>query len=459
MRTRVIGLAVGAALLVIVLAAVPIIALLHSRAYAEADQRATYAVQSTADYLSTAPRDDVLLAPYVRRLRDRDDPPVTVIMADGTQVGEKLSPAVTKAVLADVDRPRLGSDDDDDALSDVSTPYVGPVPGGHAVQIFVRTPRGVVRAVTVVRDSDIRGLLLSQYTVAAALAGALLLLAWIAAEVTGRRMVRPLQRTALTAIALRDGDMTARAPEDGPNEVAAVAIELNALASRISELLRQEREAAADLSHRLRTPLTSVRLSVERLPEGRDRTELEAGLDRLERTLTQVIRTTRRGVREGIHPRCDATDVTAERVAFWRPLVEDQERRMSVSLPTGPLWVRCTADDLGAALDALIENVVAHTEDGTAFSVSLQEAPYGADLTVTDEGRGIPSVAVARGRSDRGSSGIGLAIAQSVAAGTGGALDLVGADAAGRARGVVLRLHRDTTQGGPVRRLPQPDLT
>jgi len=343
----------------------------------------------------------------------------------------------------------------------VSTPYTTAVPGGRAVQVFTRTPTGAARAVAVVTDASVRARLARQYAVAGAIAAVLLLLAWIAAEVTGRRLVRPLQRAARTATALRDGDLSARAPVEGPEEVAAVAIELNALAARIGELLTQEREAAADLSHRLRTPLTSVRLSVEGLPDGPQRAELEAGLDRLERTLTQIIRAARRGVREGIHPRCDAAQVARERVAFWQPLAEDQERALSVDVPGGPIWVRSTADDLGAALDALIENVVAHTPDGTAFAVVLRPASYGADIVVSDEGGGISPDALARGTSDRGSSGLGLDIARSVAEATGGGLDLIDADADGLAHGIALRLHDDRprpTRGEPAEPEPQRNL-
>ncbi|MCL2535885.1 MAG: HAMP domain-containing histidine kinase [Nocardiaceae bacterium] len=460
LRTRVIALAVGTALLVIVLAAVPIVILLHNKAYAEAEQRATFAAQSAADYLSTGEHSAELLEPFVQRLNDRNDPPVTVVLPGGRRSGAPLAPGVSAAVDA-VSGPRMDADHDRDTLDEVSNPYTTAVPGGRAVQVFTRTPTGAARAVAVVTDASVRARLARQYAVAGAIAAVLLLLAWIAAEVTGRRLVRPLQRAARTATALRDGDLSARAPVEGPEEVAAVAIELNALAARIGELLTQEREAAADLSHRLRTPLTSVRLSVEGLPDGPQRAELEAGLDRLERTLTQIIRAARRGVREGIHPRCDAAQVARERVAFWQPLAEDQERALSVDVPGGPIWVRSTADDLGAALDALIENVVAHTPDGTAFAVVLRPASYGADIVVSDEGGGISPDALARGTSDRGSSGLGLDIARSVAEATGGGLDLIDADADGLAHGIALRLHDDRprpTRGEPAEPEPQRNL-
>ena len=441
LRTRIIALAVGTALLVIVLAAVPLAVLLHNKAYAETEQRATYAAQSVADYLSAGGHDGLVTA-YVQRLNKRDDPPVTVFRPDGSRVGATLSAAVTAAITA-VPGPHLDADKDQDTLHEVSRPYVTAVPGGEAVQVFTRTPDGSARAVALVADGSVREALSTQYGMVALVATALVLVAWAAAEVTGRRLVRPLQETARTAIALRDGDLSARAPVSGPDEVAAVAVELNALAARIGELLTLEREAAADLSHRLRTPLTAVRLAVEALPGSPRREEIESGLDRLERTLTQIIRAARRGVREGVHPRCDAAAVTLERVAFWRPLAEDQRRSVALEVPSGQVWIRSSAEDLGAALDALIENVIAHTEDGTAFSITLRRSAVGADLVVADGGPGIPVAASARGASDRGSSGLGLDIARAAAEATGGGLKMQDVDDTGRAHALCLHLHRE----------------
>jgi signal transduction histidine kinase len=113
----------------------------------------------------------------------------------------------------------------------------------------------------------------------------------------------------------------------------------------------------------------------------------------------------------------------AERVQFWSALADDQGRGWQVTLPPGPLPVRAGAEDLAAAVDALLENVIAHTPEGSGFSVSLSPLPAGgATLVVSDEGPGIAVDALARGRSDRGSSGLGLDIARRCAEAGGGSM-------------------------------------
>ncbi|MEQ4724849.1 HAMP domain-containing protein [Nonomuraea sp. B19D2] len=84
-------------------------------------------------------------------------------------------------------------------------------------------------------------------------------------------VTRPVDGLARVSHRLAGGDLTARAEPGGPPEVRSVALALNHLAGRIDGLLAAERESVADLSHRLRTPLTGLRLDAESLrdPEGR----------------------------------------------------------------------------------------------------------------------------------------------------------------------------------------------
>ena len=83
--------------------------------------------------------------------------------------------------------------------------------------------------------------------------------------------------------------------------------------------------------------------------------------------------------------------------------------------------------DLAAAVDALLGNVFAHTEEGTGFAVELHAHPGRTELTVHDDGPGFDPAAGARGVSGGGSTGLGLDIARRTAESTGGRLEIAGA--------------------------------
>lgn len=424
LRTQVVALGVGTATLVVTLAAIPLALLLRDEAYSSALQRTSAAVQSTADYVSSGAYEPSLLTSYLARVNARGAG-VTVQLGDSQRFGAPQPDGVFGAANGTKPPPMTNDGDHDNGLRKVSPVQVSQGPGGKVVQVFCSTPQGDARVLALVADGSVNKTVHERYAILGGVAVALILLAFGASEFVGRRLTRPLQRTARTAVALSSGDFTARAPVEGPQEVGAVAVELNALAERIHQLLTEERENAADLSHRLRTPLTALRLAAERIPDAESRTEVEGHVHQLQRTLSGVIRAARRGDRDGLHPRCDAAAVVGERAEFWRPLAEDQGRTFTRDVVDGEVWVRANPDDLSAAVDALIENVIAHTPEGTAFGIRLERTPEGAVLQIDDDGPGIAPLAAARGESDRGSTGLGLDIARSVADRAGGELTVL----------------------------------
>ena len=189
---------------------------------------------------------------------------------------------------------------------------------------------------------------------------------------------------------LQDGDLDARAVPPGPEETVELAETMNRLADRIDELLAAERAAVGDLSHRLRTPVTALRLDAEAVPEERAR-EPAAGAHRAPAADDRRDRAdARRPLRTGLTASCDATAVVASRVAFWSALAEDQGRRSTSRLPDDPVpgavWTRSDLTDL---LDVLVDNVFAHTPDDAGFAVALERDEHGAVLEVADEGPGL----------------------------------------------------------------------
>ncbi|GGQ51693.1 sensor histidine kinase [Couchioplanes azureus] len=255
----------------------------------------------------------------------------------------------------------------------------------------------------------------------AALGAALVVLGLVVADRLARTLVAPIADLSAVSHRLARAELSARAAPAGPPEVREVAAALNHLAGRIQDLLREEREHVADLSHRLRTPLTALRLEAESLRDPQEAARVAAAADGVARAVTAVIQQARR--RGGERRACDAAAVVADRVAFWTVLAEDTDRPVRRELPSGPLPVAIPADELAAALDALLGNVFAHTPDGTALEVTLAPRPGGgAVLTVADDGPGFPPDALRRGASGSGSTGLGLDIARRAAEAGGGTL-------------------------------------
>ncbi|HET9442399.1 MAG TPA: HAMP domain-containing sensor histidine kinase, partial [Acidimicrobiales bacterium] len=232
------------------------------------------------------------------------------------------------------------------------------------------------------------------WVVLAGLAAGLLALAVVVADRLGRGLVRPVEDLARSAAAIGRGDLDARATPAGPPEVAAVGEAFNAMAERIRLLLAAERELVADLSHRLRTPLTRLRLDVEAMP-ARQPADLSADLDALEAEVDALIAEARAPSRPPA--RCDAAEVVAARAEFWSALAVEEGRAWQARVGGGPAPVAVSASDLAAAVDALLGNVFAHTPEGTGFSVAVEAAPPGTAVVVDDGGAGFPAAALERG--------------------------------------------------------------
>ncbi|MFB6719463.1 sensor histidine kinase [Kribbella sp. NPDC056345] len=418
MRRRILFLAVGLTTLVVIGFAVPLILLLRSTTVAESKEKARYRAESVAYYVGDKDQSKDDIAAY---LQGRTDGPgrLSVRLPDGTTLGQAPPGGVSTPKNTPADY-----NDDHKGPPEIGDPDFRDVNGGLAVEIDVGTPKGPASICLYLTSDELYDGLTPRILVVAGAGLLVLLLSIAGAELVSRRLARPLEETAGTAERLAGGDLEARAPITGPAEVAKVGAALNRLADRIDEVIAVERESVADLSHRLRTPLTALRLQVEALPDRERAEELNTQVTSLERTLTAVISAARRPQREGRVPNCDAVQVTRDRAAFWEPLFEDQGRDLTLDLPDPPAMVRSASEDLAAALDALVENVVAHTPDGTPARITLLRTENAVQITIADEGPGIPLGAGERGRSDRGSTGLGLDIARRYAETTGGHLTI-----------------------------------
>ncbi|MCX4718843.1 HAMP domain-containing histidine kinase [Streptomyces virginiae] len=295
----------------------------------------------------------------------------------------------------------------------------------------------------------------------------------LVADRLGAKVVRSSKKLAQASHTLGQGNLDTRVEPMGPKELRDAGVAFNAMAHRMTELLAIERELVADLSHRLRTPLTALHLASERMAGTPESARIEAAVHALESELQAIIAAARtplavgpmghgmRSAETGSIPQATATgstgptgptgpsecprsevaDVVRRRTAFWAVLAEQQDRACSLDLTQEPTAVSLSDDDIAAVVDALIGNVFSHTPPGTAFAVRVARTAQAVELVVEDSGPGIPEPdrALSRG-SSTGSSGLGLDIARRAAAVTGGSMRIAHAPRGGAHITVVFAL-------------------
>ena len=263
----------------------------------------------------------------------------------------------------------------------------------------------------------------------AALAAALLL---------GGSIMRSIQRVRSASAQLSRGDLGARAPEDGPVELAELAASFNEMAANVEQLFDARRQLVAWASHDLRTPLASMQAMLEALEDGLAEPEryLPAIRDQV-RTLGLLV--------EDLFElaRIDAGVLSLELVDAPLPTLvesclrsleaEAQARnvilraRIDGSIPA----VRCAPDKVERVLLNLLTNALRHTPSDGAVAVVVEPLRMEVQVTVEDTGNGLPAESLRRmfdrfWREDRarspatGGAGLGLAIARGLVEAQGG---------------------------------------
>jgi signal transduction histidine kinase len=187
--------------------------------------------------------------------------------------------------------------------------------------------------------------------------------------------------------------------------------------------------------------LAQLQLEADTLEHDADRQRMGSAVRDLTESVSSVIFELRKGRTPRLSEESEITTSVAERVAFWSVLAEEQDRHWSLQLPPVPVRVPVASGDLDAAVDALLENVLAHTPEGTSFRVAVEVSASEVSLIVEDDGPGLPQGPVAeRGRSGAGSTGLGLDIVRRTAESAQGNLSIEQADSGGMR--VVVRFRR-----------------
>ena len=407
MRWRILGAMVGAALLAVIVVAVPSAVRLAHDTKAAAIARLERVAGSVA---TRVPAD---LATGVRQsLPDlASDGDLGLYDTRGRHVageGPPLGDALTRRAL-------LGATIGGTTASSV----VVAVPVVRASRVV-----GVVRATQPIGviDSEVQ-----RQRVTLALFGlAGLVFASLMGLAVSAAIARPLSRLRTAATALGRGDFAVRAPRSRIGEINEVASALDDTATRLGDVVERERAFSAQASHQLRTPLTSLRLAVEtELETGRDDHtvvlhEVLTEADRLDQTITDLLTLARGSVDRGPVDLAAAVRAAEDR---WHGRLATVDRPLRARIDGDLGRAHGSAAAIGQILDVLLDNALRHGAGVVTIS-ARPVAGSGAVVSVGDEGPGVDDAAVIFDAKTRSGHGYGLSLAATLAAAEGARLRL-----------------------------------
>jgi signal transduction histidine kinase len=275
--------------------------------------------------------------------------------------------------------------------------------------------------------ADTEVLAVSSAAAASSVLAALLLARWIRA---------PLERLREASASLAAGDLSTRASEQGPAEVAEVAHAFNAMADSIERLFEARRELVAWASHDLRTPLASMQAMIEAIDDGlAEPAEYMPSLAGQVRTLAGLV--------DGLFElaRIDAGMLAHEiQQADLREVIgscvngfQAEARAKGISLQgsadDGLPAVACAPDQVQRVLYNLLANAIRHTPPDGSIAIVVRPREGDVTIAVEDTGAGVSPEAAERmfdrfwradsSRTSPG-SGLGLAIARALVEAHGG---------------------------------------
>ena len=256
----------------------------------------------------------------------------------------------------------------------------------------------------------------------------------VLALMQARRLARPLEELARAADRLGSGAARPLGRRYGVLELDRVAEGLDGSAQRITDLLSAERDFAVDASHQLRTPLTALSMRLEEMIAAADypdvvREEGAAALAQTERltdVVSQLLGRARRSI-AGAPALASVDDIVAQQVNEWEPAFRRVSRRLEVTGAKG-LHAYATPGGASQVIATLLDNALVH--GAGVVTIRTSQTRRSVVVEVRDEGSGVPPELVPRifERSVSGSpggTGLGLALARTVAAADGGQVVLV----------------------------------
>jgi signal transduction histidine kinase len=242
---------------------------------------------------------------------------------------------------------------------------------------------------------------------------------------------RNVSRLQDAARKVADGNFETKIPVAAAGQLGQLARTFNEMQRRLAELDSARKQFIANASHELRTPIFSlggfVELLEEEDPSPEERAEfvrtMRRQIERLTKLTVDLLDLSQldAGVMEMRVRRIDLGALAREVTREFGARAELRDSRLELRTPERPAIAQADPDRVRQIIRILLDNALTHTPEGTKVTVTTYSANRRAELTVSDEGSGIPQGVQSRiferfyTADKAGGSGLGLAIASELA--------------------------------------------
>lgn len=276
--------------------------------------------------------------------------------------------------------------------------------------------------------------------------------AFILALLISRNIAQPLQALVQAAASVAQGHFDEIVPEKGPREVRSLAFAFNRMSAEVRGTQESQRDFLANVSHDLKTPLTSIQGYSQAIMDGAARNPSAAAqiihdeAERLNRMVTELTDLAR--LQAGrLSMKLTALDLSAILAAIaQRLMVVAQKKNIQIYLNTAATpQIAGDGDRLVQVFTNLISNAIKYTPEGGKIWLSTGVKNGHVEIIVKDNGIGIPQADLPRiferfyqvdkARGPERGTGLGLAITQEIVQAHGGTIRI---DSAGEGRGTTV---------------------
>jgi len=222
--------------------------------------------------------------------------------------------------------------------------------------------------------------------------------------VYARKSSSPLRDMARTAAAFGHGNLKARAqvPEDAPEEIRDLALAFNNMAQSLEKIEYGRKEFVANVSHELKTPMTTIGGFVDGILDGTIPPEQQSKylqivsgetkrLSRLVRSMLDVSQMQDGMVPEEKKSRFDITECAGQVLITFESKINDKQLDVQVSFPEHPVITYACRDYITQVIYNLVDNAVKFCPQGGSLGLSVREGGQKVFVRISNNGQTIPA--------------------------------------------------------------------